>query len=240
MIRCEELEVKYNETYGLSELNLVIKKGRTCAIIGQSGCGKTTLLHVLAGLISPSKGEVFVNDQLLDGQRNGTSIILQKDGLFLWKTVYHNISLALLNKDLSKAEIDEKVMSILKELMIEDQKLKYPYELSGGQRQRVAIARAIAMEPDLLLMDEPTASLDMIAKERFQDQLLQLYKDHGLTMVMVTHDIEEAAFIGQQVVVMSGGKVKMIIENPLHLEPNLRGQLEFYEFCMTIRQVMEL
>jgi NitT/TauT family transport system ATP-binding protein len=240
MIRCQSLSVKYNETYGLHNLDLQVKKGGSCAIIGQSGCGKTTLLHTIAGLLGPTHGNVTVNDEPLSGQRSGTSIILQKDGLFPWKTVYNNITLGMLNKKLTQDEIEDRVMSILKELEIEDQKDKYLNQLSGGQRQRVAIARAIAMEPDLLLMDEPSASLDRIAKERFQDQLLKLYQDHDLTMVLVTHDIEEAAFIGQQVVIMEEGKVKKVIENPLFLQPNLRGQLEFYEFCMTIRQVLSL
>lgn len=240
MVECRDLSVKYKDHFGIKNLNISLDRGRTCAIIGKSGCGKTTLLHAIAGLLPAMEGQVLIDQVLVSDIRKDTAVILQDDGLFPWKTVYNNVALGLRVQGMDQKLMDQKVSLILNELNIMDQKDKYPANLSGGQRKRAAIARALALEPDLLLMDEPTSALDMITKEAFQAQMLKLYREHKMTMVVVTHDIEEAAYLGQRIVIMKDGQITADIENPLFMKKDIRNQLEFYELCLEIRREFSL
>lgn len=256
MIECKDVAIHYGKIQALEQLNILIKSGEKVSVVGESGCGKTSLLHALGGILPVTKGQVIVKGHLVTDISHETAIILQKDGLFPWKNVYDNIKVALISqgKDPGKKgqnkranskkvsnqqEIDLKIESILKELSIYDQKDKYLHELSGGQRQRVAIARALVQSPKILLMDEPTGALDMVTKEKFQESLHDLYKHHHLTSVMVTHDIEEAVYLGQRIVVMGQGRIKEILDNPYYGLPGLRDELRFYELCLQVRQVMK-
>ena len=237
MIKTNDLSVCYGDTVAVKQLNISIKQGEKVSVVGKSGCGKTSLLHAFAGLVQATSGHVLVQDQLVSGIRHGTAIILQKDGLFPWKNVEDNVMLGILNNG-SKESKKRKINAVLRELGIEDQKNKYLKELSGGQRQRVAIARALVQEPDLLLMDEPTGSLDMITKEEFQSSLHELYNKHEMTSVIVTHDIEEAVFLGEIIYVLDQGSIVGQIPNPLYGKTNVRNSIEFYELCLKVRQVM--
>lgn len=239
MIETHDLTIKYNETLAIDGINIHIEQGEKISVIGQSGCGKTTFLHALAGILFPTNGSVTVFDETNQGIRNGTAIILQKDGLFPWKKVGGNVYLGIINDLITKEAKWNKVEQLLEELGILDQKEKFLCELSGGQRQRVAIARALIQNPDLLLMDEPSASLDMITKEKFQDSLHELYEKHGITAVMVTHDIEEAVYLGQRILVMDCGKIVEEVINPFFGKKGIRDSIDFYELCLKIRQVMK-
>lgn len=205
-------------TKALQGVNLTIVKGEAVTVVGPSGCGKSTLLSLLAGLIMPTGGEVLFDGERLGGINRRAMLILQDYGLFPWKTVAENVALGLiLNRKenrLSKAEIGAKVDNILELLNIAGEKDKFPTQLSGGQRQRVAIGRALVMEPEVLLMDEPFAALDAVTKAGLKDLIKDICRSRGLTLVFVTHNIEEAAVMGDKVVVFGKepGIIREIID----------------------------
>ncbi|WP_352420389.1 ABC transporter ATP-binding protein [Proteiniborus sp.] len=236
MIEIKDLHISYGEEVALQNVNLHIEKNTTCAIIGPSGCGKTTLLYAMAGLIKSNKGEIFINNQKLINVRKNTGVILQDYGLLPWKTVWDNVSFTLLARDISKHNARNKVENILKDLGIYEYKNKYPGELSGGQKQRVAIARTLALEPDLLLMDEPSSALDAMTKEHIQNIILNIYQQKPTTLITITHNIEEAVFLGQKIVIMGKAEIIHIMDNPYFGKENLRENIDFYRFCLEVRK----
>lgn len=241
MIEVNDLLIKYGNHTVLDHLQLHVGSQESIAIIGPSGCGKSTLLYALAGIIKPQSGTIEINGEAVNGTRKETGVILQSYGLLPWKTVWENASLGLQIRKLSKKDIQTKVSKILKQLHIIDQKNKYPVQLSGGQQQRVAIARALAIEPDLLLMDEPFSSLDAIVREELQHVLVDTYYRKKLSILFVTHNIEEAVFLGQKIIVMqpNPGSIRAIVENEHFGDPDLRKKKSFHETCVKVRQLME-
>jgi len=239
MIQISSLSVNYGGETALKDINLTIPANTTCAVIGPSGCGKTTLLYTLAGLMAPSEGQVLINGEVLGGIRRETGVILQHGGLLPWKTVYKNVALGLQARGQDKDVTAQKVSSILKELGIYEHRNKYPAQLSGGQKQRAAIARTLVLEPDLLLIDEASSSLDAITREHLQDLILRLYIRRPMTMVVVTHSIEEAAFLGQKIVVMGRAVIRQIIDNPFFGDENLRSKEEYYRLCRELRKCLD-
>uniref|UniRef100_A0A7C2E1Y3 ABC transporter ATP-binding protein n=1 Tax=Ammonifex degensii TaxID=42838 RepID=A0A7C2E1Y3_9THEO len=216
-------------------------EGGIYAVIGPSGCGKSTLLYILAGLLAPVRGEVLINGERPVPGRRATSLILQDYGLLPWKTVWDNAVLGLVIRRLPSREILSRGEKVLREMGLWELRKHYPAELSGGQRQRVAIARSLATEPDLLLMDEPFSSLDALTRESFQEILREVAESRGLTVVLVTHDIEEAAYLGRRVIVFTPrpGCVSGVYENPLAGSPGYRKTPEFYRFCTELRSALE-
>ncbi len=239
MIQVSGLGVSYGIETALKDVNLNIPVYSACAVIGPSGCGKTTLLYTLVGLLPPSEGQVLINGEVLHGVRSETGVILQHGGLLPWKTVSKNVALGLRSRGKDKEVIDQKVSSILTELGIFEHRNKYPAQLSGGQKQRAAIARTLVLEPDLLLIDEASSSLDTITREHLQDLILRLYKKRPMTMVVVTHSIEEAIFLGRKIVVMERARIKHIIDNPLFGDENLRSKEEYYRLCLDLRKLLD-
>lgn len=238
MIEINDLNFNYSEEKVLENIKLNIRKNTTCAIIGPSGCGKTTLLYCLAGILNCEEEKIKINNKELDGVRRETGIILQDNGLLPWKTVWDNVALGLKSRNIDKKIIKTKVDEILKSLKIEDQSNKFPGNLSGGQKQRVAIARTLVTEPDLLLIDEASSALDAITKENIQNLLLDIYNDRKITIVMVTHNIEEAVFLGQKIIVMSNGRIKSIIDNEHFGDKDIRLKSEFYNMCIKVRKLL--
>ncbi|HOX16969.1 MAG TPA: ATP-binding cassette domain-containing protein [Spirochaetales bacterium] len=251
MVEVSNLAVEYPKPDGSVEravdgFSLSVPKGQSCAIIGRSGCGKTSLLNAIAGLIPPAGGSVRVAESLVTGPRKGTAMVLQDLGLFPWKTARDNVALGALawsggaSGREQRRDARAKAAGILDRLGVPEIADKYPAELSGGQRQRVAIGRALAAEPDLLLLDEPSASLDAMTKEAFQHLVLTLSRagDEGreMTVVLVTHDVEEAAYLADTIVVMDAGRARHVVKNPLERGISLRERLEFYEFCLELRR----
>ncbi|TGY44566.1 ABC transporter ATP-binding protein [Clostridium sartagoforme] len=227
MIKIKDLSVKYNEEIAIDKLNLSIEKGKSYAIIGKSGCGKTTLLYTMAGLISNYEGNLEIEGE--------TSLILQNLGLFNWFTVYKNISLGLNKSNLSKEEKEKLVNRVINELGLADIKHKYPKELSGGQKQRVAIGRTIINNPEILLLDEATSALDSINKEMIQELLLEIKIEKNITMILVTHNIEEAVFLGEEIIVMKDGRIDSIIPNKYFGDKDIRTKTEYIEICNKVR-----
>ena len=239
MIEIKNLGFSYGNEKVLDDINLSVSKNTTCAIIGSSGCGKTTLLYTLAGLLNNFNGDILIGGKRQEGNRKNTGVILQDYGLLPWKTVWNNVSLGLKVRGLNKTEIRSNVEKILKELNILDIKNKYPTQLSGGQKQRVAIARTLVINPDLLLIDEATSALDAMTKEHIQNLILKLYKKNPTTIVFVTHSIEEAVFLGQKIVVMDKSKIKKIIDNPYFGDEEIRTKIDYYKICLEVRRYLE-
>lgn len=234
MIDIKELSVYYGEQRVIDSLNLNIDKGSICTLIGPSGCGKTTLLYCIAGLKKPTQGNISINDVKLEGVRSNTSLILQDYGLFPWKTVADNISFPLKSRKKS-SDVALKLNTTLKTLKLEGLENRYPTELSGGQRQRVALARSLIVEPDLLLMDEATSALDSITKESIQEQVRDLSTQNQLTVLVVTHNIEEAVFLGDRILIMNQGHITHDIKNNISREQDVRTSEAFHQQCLEVR-----
>jgi NitT/TauT family transport system ATP-binding protein len=238
MIELKEVDVFYGDEKALDHVSLHIPPKSTCAVIGPSGCCKTTMLYALAGLVKPSSGTINIENRKIDGIRKSTGLILQNYGLLPWKTVWENAAFPLKSRGLGKIEIESRVTEILVKLGIIDCRNKYPDELSGGQRQRVAIGRTLALEPDLLLMDEASSALDAITKENLQDLVLDIYRERNLTMVVVTHNIDEALFLGQKIYVMNKGRIVSTVANPCFGDRDHRNLLGFHETYLEVRKML--
>lgn len=245
MLNLKNISVTYQTDAGdheaLSNVNLTLSTGTSCVVIGPTGCGKSSLLYLLAGLLKPTKGKVFVNGEELTSVRLSTSLILQQHGLFPWKNAFENASLGLAIRGTARTERSVIIKSLMEDVGIWDVQDSFPAQLSGGQRQRVAIARSLATEPDLLLMDEPFSALDSITRESLQNLVLGLWRNRTFTFVLVTHSIEEAVFIGRQIVVLSRrpGKVISVIDNPGMGEESFRLTETYHSRCSEIRRIVE-
>ncbi|MBN2247573.1 MAG: ABC transporter ATP-binding protein [Coriobacteriia bacterium] len=224
----------------LEGLSLAVGRGEPIAVIGPSGCGKSSMLLLAAGLLAPTGGTVRVDDQPLAGPRRATSLILQEHGLLPWKTTEDNAALGLRIRGADRRESRERAREALDRVGLAEFARAYPGELSGGMRQRVGLARAVALDADLLLMDEPLSALDALRREDLQDVLLDLWRRRGHAQVLVTHSIEEAVFLGRRVVVMtpSPGAVRSIVENPDAGEPGYRLDPVFHERCAELREIL--
>jgi NitT/TauT family transport system ATP-binding protein len=239
MIDVKGLDVYYGVEAAVRQLDLTVADHATCAIIGPSGCGKTTLLYALAGLIKPAAGRLMIGGQPLTKIRQETGLILQNYGLLPWKKVWDNLAFPLKTRGLEHREIQENVDLVMEQLGLVECRDKYPAELSGGQKQRVAIGRSLVLKPDLLLMDEASSALDAITKEHIQNLVLDVYRKNRMTLVLVTHNIEEAVFLGQKIAVMRNGAVVRIIDNPYFGLEDLRNQMVFYETCLLVRRALD-
>ncbi len=239
MISVNDVSKVYEDgTVALKNVSFEVEKGEICSIIGPSGCGKSTLLLIIAGLIKPSDGHVKIDGRVVDKPRRDVALILQDYGLFPWKTVYDNIALGLRIRKIGRGEEKWIVNSLIERLGLRGFEKHYPKQLSGGMRQRVAIARALAIQPNILLMDEPFSSLDALTREKLQNFLLELWNERKMTVILVTHSIEEAVFLGRKIVVLTPrpGRVKTIIENPSAGDVNYRWTEEFFERCREVRR----
>ena len=218
----------------LADITFHLRPRESCAIIGPSGCGKTSLLFLLAGLLQPSSGSI----QLTGKPRRGT--ILQNFGLFPWKTVADNIGLGLQVQKMAKAEIASRVRQSLDEMGLAGFGKHYPGQLSGGMQQRVALARALAIEPDILFMDEPLSALDALTRERLQKLILTVWQTRQITTVLVTHSTEEAVFLGRRIIVLSRrpGRILHIVDNPGAGEVDYRQTTAFFQQCTELRQIL--
>ena len=214
----------------VKEISLTVQKGEIITLIGHSGCGKSTLMGTVSGMVKPTTGEVIANGKRVSGPGPDRGIVFQNYSLLPWLTVYRNIYEAVDSalKDLSKTEKKELVERNLKTVHLWDHKDKLPGQLSGGMKQRVAIARAFAINPTILLLDEPFGALDALTKSNMHVELLKLWNldNREKTIVMVTHDIEEAIFLSDRVVVMNDGPaatIKDIVPVPLERPRNKKA-----------------
>jgi NitT/TauT family transport system ATP-binding protein len=200
-------------TLALDNVTLDIKDKEFVCFIGPSGCGKTTLLRSIAGLEFPDSGEITLDGEKITIPDSKRGMVFQEYSLFPWRTVIQNITFGPQMKGLSKTESLEKAEKYLKLVGLEQFRNSYPYELSGGMRQRVAIARALANEPKVLLMDEPFGALDAQTRNTLQNELLDVWAKDQITIIFVTHSVDEAVFLADKIVVMTArpGKIKKVI-----------------------------
>ena len=226
--------------HALSNLSLHVAPGEPVAIIGPSGCGKSTLLRLAAGLASPTQGTVHAQGAPVSTPRQDTALILQDFGLLPWATVYRNAELGCKIHKLPRAQREERTKAALETVGLSAFASSYPGQLSGGMQQRLALARALAMDVGLLLMDEPLSALDALLREELQEVLLQLWKSKGCTMVLVTHSIEEAVFLGKRIVVMAPrpGRVVNVVDNPGMGSAGYRSEGSFFSVCTQVRSAL--
>lgn len=217
-VSIQGIEKKYNtrkgEVVALNGVNFDIKENEFICVIGPSGCGKSTLLNIIAGLLEPTAGQILVDGKPIQGTGTDRGVVFQQYALFPWLTVKQNVEFGLKLKGLSKDECDSIAMKYLKMVELEKFADSYPKELSGGMKQRVAIARAYAMNPEVLLMDEPFGALDAQTRTQLQTELLKAWQEENKTCFFVTHDIEEAIVLATRVVIMSArpGRIKEVVD----------------------------
>lgn len=190
----------------LEHVSFTVDENEFVCIIGPSGCGKSTLLRIMIGLVPPTEGKVYYRDRPINGVCEHMAFVFQNFALFPWLTVYENIELGLEGKPLSKEEKRRKVLEVIRHIGLEGFEEAYPRELSGGMRQRVGLARALVSDPEVLLMDEPFSSLDVLTALHLREELLDLWADRSRppsSIVMVTHDIMEAVYMADRILVMT-------------------------------------
>jgi NitT/TauT family transport system ATP-binding protein len=194
-------------------VDLQIKNQEVLCVVGPSGCGKTTLLRCIGGLLPVNSGHVLIDNQPVSSPREGVAIVFQHFGLLPWKTVADNVGFGLQMAGAPRQLIKERTDHYIKLVGLENFETQYPYQLSGGMQQRVGLARALAVNPDILLMDEPFASVDAQTREVLQEELLQLHERERKTMIFITHSIDEAIILGDRVAVMAArpGRVKEVL-----------------------------
>ena len=201
----------------LDGIDLNIQPGEFISIVGSSGCGKSTLLRLLVGLENEYQGQILVDGEKIFGTSLNRGIVFQDHRLFPWLSVRENIRVALHKSQLSRAEEDQLIDEHLELVNLTKFKDAYPSQLSGGMNQRVAIARSLVNRPQILLLDEPFGALDALTRQNLQDELQRIWQTEKITMIIVTHDVEEAVFLGDRVVVMQPhpGRIKRIVNVPV-------------------------
>lgn len=224
MVTISDARLDYPGHIAFANFTLSVQTGEMVSIIGKSGCGKTSLLYAIAGLLPLSKGTLS-----LTGGTEACSIMFQQDRLLPWKTVLGNVLLGLTKDSESQAEM------LLDRMGVYGHKKKYPQQLSGGERQRVALVRCLVRNPRLLLLDEPLAALDEQNREVLQQEIKEFVGAQGITLIMVTHSIQEAIFMGSRILVMQQDGIRFETENPYHSAKDLRSKTEFFALEKVLR-----
>jgi nitrate/nitrite transport system ATP-binding protein len=206
-------QTKRGPFVALQNIDLHIRRGEFVSLIGHSGCGKSTLLNLVAGLTTPTSGVLLLDDRELQGPGPDRGVVFQNHSLLPWLSCQDNVLLAVervfADKE-SKAQLRDRALAALHLVGMDHAVAKRPHEISGGMKQRVGIARALAMEPKMLLMDEPFGALDALTRARLQDELMKIVQTTGATVLMVTHDVDEAVLLSDRIVMMSNGPAATI------------------------------
>ena len=230
MLEIRHLAKSYGDTHAIGDLNFTIGEREFVCVVGPSGCGKTTLLKCMSGLLAPSSGEVRLNDRPVTSPPEEMALVFQEynRSLMPWMSVRNNVTLPLRHKKLDKAERSRLVEEAVEAVGLAGNLDRYPWQLSGGMQQRVAIARALAYQPEILLMDEPFASVDAQTRADLEDLILEVRERYDVTIVFVTHDIDESVYLSDRIVVLSPSptSVKEILDVEL---PRPRDQVETKE-----------
>ncbi|MEJ2376091.1 MAG: ABC transporter ATP-binding protein [Pseudolabrys sp.] len=237
-IRVEGLAKRYGALEVFKGIDFTVGEREIVAIVGPSGCGKTTLLRCIDGLLPHDGGEVWVGNERVSEPIAGVAMVFQHFGLFPWKTVFENVAYGLRMAGASKTEVDRKVPEFIKMVGLSGFEQAFPYQMSGGMQQRCGLARALAVEPGVLLMDEPFAAVDAQTREILQFELLRIWEDRPTAMVFVTHSIEEAVLLGHRVIVLKGrpSSIHETVEIDLP-HPRTRATLRDQRFAELREQV---
>jgi NitT/TauT family transport system ATP-binding protein len=245
-LRVEHVSHVYDDQHGtvdaLDNISFEIQPGEFVCLVGPSGSGKSTLLRIMAGLIQPQQGRVWLDGQIVSAPRSSIGIVFQKANLMPWRTVRDNVGLPLEMERLSSAEIQQRSQALIDLVGLTGFEESYPHGLSGGMEQRVAIARALIHNPAVLLLDEPFGSLDALTRERMALELTRIWSAQKTTVVMVTHSIQEAVFLSDRVLVMTDRPGRIAAAIPIDLprprDLNLLQEERFAEIAGRIRQAI--
>jgi hypothetical protein len=202
-VKVTHLTKKFDDLLVLDDISFTVKEGEFLCIVGPTGCGKTTFLNSLTKLYKPTSGEILINDEPVDLLRHNIAYIFQEYSTMPWLTVEENVGFGLDIKNIPKSEAKEKVNEYLQVVGLEKYRNYYPDQLSASMLQRVVIARAFATEPEVLLMDEPYGQLDIELRFRLEDELLKLWERNKTTVIFITHNIEEAVYLGERILVLT-------------------------------------
>lgn len=215
----------------LENINLDIKEGEFVSLLGPSGCGKTTLLTIIGGFQGCEEGQVLLNGKVVDKPGIDRAFVFQNYALFPWKTVKANVEFPMKQRKLSKEEREKKLEELLEISDLKGREKMYPHQLSGGMKQRVAVIRALACSPEVLLMDEPLGAVDFQMRQNLQEELESIWIKNKITAIMVTHDVDEAVYMSDRVVVMSRDKGRIIEDLKIDLDrPRNRESNEYLEY----------
>ena len=231
--------------HALSDVSFELEAGRMLTLLGPSGCGKTTLLNIAAGFLAPTSGTVTLGGKPITGPGQERGMVFQQGALFEWQNVSQNISFGPRMNRRPKAEIKELVKDLLATVGLKGFGDKAVYELSGGMQQRVALARCLANDPEVILMDEPLGALDALTREKMQSLILKLWQETGKTIILVTHSVEEALFLGDRLFVMAPrpGRIEKQYELPfaaVGLNVNSRELKTSPEFIETREEILSM
>lgn len=216
MINNKEYKVKVNnltkyfgDLHVLDDVNFNIKKGEFICVVGPTGCGKTTFLNLLTRIYMPTKGELYIDNEPADPKKHNLAVVFQEPSSMPWLTVEQNLRFGLEIKNLQKKEINERVENMIKLLGLEEFRNRYPHQLSVSTAQRIIIGRAFALKPDLLLMDEPYGQMDIKLRFYLEDEVVRLWKETGTTVVFITHNIEEAVYLAERILILTNKPAKI-------------------------------
>lgn len=246
MLKIKSISKSYedgDEVEVIKNLNLNVKEKDFIVLVGPSGCGKTTLLKCIAGLTNFKNGEIILNDKKVNNPNKYVGMVFQDFSLFPWLTVKENIEFGLKISNVSKKEREKIVEYYLKITELKEFENMYPKSLSGGMKQKVAIARTLANNPKVILMDEPFGSLDNITRSKMQEFLIKIWEKENKTIIFVTHDVEEAIFLGNEVYVLSKRPAKLIKEFKILFkrprQHKLKSSKEFFDLKNRITKLLE-
>jgi len=233
--KTEKKEVK-----ALEDINLKVDSGKFVCLLGPSGCGKTTLLRLIGGLDKTDSGEIFENDNIISGPSKDRGFVFQQYSLFPWLNVLDNVMFGLELNNISKEENIRRAKIYLDSVGLGGFENNYPHELSGGMKQRVAIVRTLVNKTKVLLMDEPFSALDMQNRHKLQEELIRIWKKTKKTIIFVTHDVDEAVFLADEVVIISKrpGKIKKVFKIDLN-HPRNRENTEFLNIQLEIIEILD-
>ncbi len=217
-VEVKDLTKSFGDLLVLDKINFNVKKGEFLSVVGPTGCGKTTFLNMLAKLLPTTSGDIYIDGEVADPNKHNIAYVFQEPSCMPWKTVQENIEFPLRIKNLPEDEIKKRVDEVLAVVGITEARNKYPRELSVSTVQRVIIARAFAMKPDILLMDEPYCQLDMKLRYYLEDEVIRIWRELGSTVVFITHNVEEAVYLAQNVLILTNKpatvKEKLAVDMP--------------------------
>ncbi|MGL6108305.1 ABC transporter ATP-binding protein SaoA [Romboutsia sp.] len=224
----------------LENINLEINNGEFVSLLGPSGCGKTTLLTIIGGFQKSEEGKVLLNDKIVTKPGIDRAFVFQNYALFPWKNVKENVMFPLKQQKVPKIEREKKLAELLEIADLKGKEKMYPHQLSGGMKQRVAVIRALACNPEVLLMDEPLGAVDFKMRQNLQEQLENIWTKNKITAIMVTHDVDEAVYMSDRVIVMSRDKGRILEDLKINLDrPRNRHCEEYLDYKDTLTKTLE-